>query len=201
MPNPPARTQPPAGAGRTKLCRTIAIVLLAIILLVGLTILIIWLAVKPKRLVYSIESGSIRGYNLSQNNHLNSNFNFILRAYNPNTKVSVYYKKVETSVWFNGQRLAFNTLPPFRQGHKNETRLGVNLVAQDVALSGDTAKGMKTERTGGAVELDVRMKARIRIKVGAWKGRRTLRVLCPSVLVGFSSSRTFVRKSCDVDTT
>ncbi|XP_058227464.1 uncharacterized protein At1g08160-like [Rhododendron vialii] len=200
MANPPARTQPPARPGRSKLFRTIGIILLIIILLVGLTILIIWLAVKPKRLVYSIESGSISGYNLSQTNHLNSTFNFILRAYNPNTKVSVYYKKVETSVWFDGQKLAFNTLAPFLQRHKNVTRLGVNLVAQDVALSGDTAKGMKTERSGGAVELDVRMKARIRLKVGAWKGRRTLRVLCPSVLVRFSSSPTVVRKSCDVDT-
>ncbi|KAG5566614.1 hypothetical protein RHGRI_002243 [Rhododendron griersonianum] len=201
MANPPARTQPPAGSGRPRLLRTIGFILLAIILLVGLTILIIWLAVKPKRLVYSIESGSIRGYNLSETNHLNSNYNFVLRAYNPNTKVSIYYDKVETSVSYDGQKLAFNTLAPFRQRHKNVTRLGVNLVAQDVALSGDTAKGMKTERSGGAVELDVRMKARIRLKVGAWKGRRTLRVLCPSVLVRFSSSTTFVRKSCDVDTT
>ncbi|KAG5566623.1 hypothetical protein RHGRI_002249 [Rhododendron griersonianum] len=73
-------------------------------------------------------------------------------------------KLVETSVSYNGQKLAFNTLAAFFQRHKNVTWLGVELVAQDVALSGDTAKGMKTERSGGAVELDVRMKARIRLK-------------------------------------
>lgn len=174
--------------------------MLAIIFLVGLIVLIIWLVVKPKHLVYSIESGSIVGYNLAETNHLNSTFKFVIKAYNPNKKVSIYYDKVETWVSYDKQKIAFNTLAPFFQPRKNVTMLGVNLVAHDVALSGDTAADLKRERSGGTVVLDFRMRAKIRVKVGGWKSRhRTLRVKCSPVLVRYKSTRAFHRKSCDVD--
>ncbi|KAH7837664.1 hypothetical protein Vadar_016454 [Vaccinium darrowii] len=195
---------PPAPPGAAKprhsiLVRTIAIVLLALIVLVGLSVLIIWLAVRPKKLVYTIEDGSIHGFNLT-NNHLNATFNFVIRSYNPNTKVSFYYDEVEVSVSYDDETVAFNTVDPFFQPRRNVTHLGVKLVAQDVGLFGAVAKDLRLERSAGEVELDVRVKAKIRFKVGVWKSRhRTMWILCSPTLVHFSSSKSFERTYCDID--
>lgn len=197
-----ANPAPPPGAAKPRhsvLVRTIAMVLLALIVLVGVAVLIIWLAVRPKRLVYTIEDGSIHGFNLT-NNHLNATFNLVIRSYNPNSKVSIYYDKVEVLVSYDDQNVAFNTVAPFFQPRRNVTHLGVKLVAQDVALYGAVAKDLGLEKSSGEVELDVRVKAKIRFKVGVWKSRhRTMRILCSPTLVHFSSSKSFDRTYCDID--
>ncbi|KAL6967136.1 hypothetical protein U1Q18_032940 [Sarracenia purpurea var. burkii] len=192
---PPRAAQP----RHSKLVRTIAILLLGLIVLVGLAVLIIWLAVRPKKLVYSVEDASIHGFNLTKN-HLNATFNFVIRAYNPNHKASIYYDKVEAAVSYDDETLAFSTGQPFFQPHRNVTRLAVRLVAQDAPLSAAVARDLRLEKSSGEVELDLRMTARIRFKVGVWKSRhRTLKILCSPTLVQFSSSKSFQRTICDVD--
>ncbi|PSR89913.1 Late embryogenesis abundant protein, LEA-14 protein [Actinidia chinensis var. chinensis] len=195
-----ANPQPPRSLTQAMLVRTIAIVLLALIILVGLSVLIIWLAVRPKRLVYTVEEGSIHGFNLTQNNHLNATFNFVIRAYNPNTKISIYYDKVEAYVFYYDETVAFTTVDPFFQPRRNVTHLGLNLMARDAALEGAAAKDLRLKKSSGEVELDIRVKAKIRFKVGVWKSRhRTLRILCSPTMVHFSSSKGFKRTYCDVD--
>lgn len=197
--NPPPPSQTSAPPRHSKLLRIIAIVLLVLIVLVGLAVLIIWLVIKPRNLKYSIEDGSIKGFNLTDN-HLNSNFSFVLRGHNPNGKVSIYYDKIEVSVLYDDQTVAFDTVEPFFQPHGNVTRLGLNLVAKDASLVKTAAKDLSLEKSSGEVEWEVKMKAKIRFKVGSWKlRRRTMRVTCEPVLVHFSSSKAFERTTCDVD--
>lgn len=195
-PPPPTQPQPTA---RSRLVRLIAIILLALIVLVGLAVLITWLAVRPRHLQYSIEDRSVHGFGLSHN-HLNASFNFILRAHNPNTRVSIYYDKIEAVVTYKDQTVAFNTVAPFHQPRKNVTHLGVSLVAKDVGLFGDVGRQIRREKGTGQIEVEVNVKARIRFKVGVWKSsRRTLRIECEPVLVRLSSSNGFERTPCDVD--
>uniref|UniRef100_A0A5B7AY86 Late embryogenesis abundant protein LEA-2 subgroup domain-containing protein n=1 Tax=Davidia involucrata TaxID=16924 RepID=A0A5B7AY86_DAVIN len=199
----PAPPLPPPQAARrrhSKLVRCIAIVLLALIVLVCIVVLTIWLVIKPKRLVYTIEDGSIYGFNLTTKNHLNATFNFVLRSYNPNRRVSIYYDKLEVMVYYSDEVVAFNTVDPFFQPHRNVTRLGVKPVAQDVSMLGSEARDLRLEKSAGVVELDILVKAKIRFKVGVWKSRRrTLRILCSPVTVHFSSSKNFERTFCDID--
>ncbi|KAI3679459.1 hypothetical protein L2E82_51370 [Cichorium intybus] len=194
----PPTTNPPT---RSKLVRLIAIVLLALIVLVGLVILIVWLTIKPKKLVYSIDDGSIHNYNLSNGNHLNSTYNFILRAYNPNKKVSIYYDKVDIAVLYDDETLTRGTIDPFYQPKKNATRFMLNLASHDVPLPDQIARDLKVERTSGRVEMTVKLRARIRFKVGVWKSRHYhMKVSCAPIMVHFStSSKGFQRTICDVD--
>lgn len=194
-PPPPQNQVPPT---HSKLVKAIAILLLALIVLVGVAVLTIWLTVKPRRLVYSIEDGSIHGFNLT-NNRLNASFNFVLRAYNPNSKVSIYYDKVEVLVSYEDQTVAFNNVGAFFQPHRNVTRLGVNLVAHDVLMFGPVGRDLGLEKSSGEVEVEVKVKARVRFKVGVWRSkRRNLRVSCAPVVIYFSSSKGFERTLCDV---
>ncbi|KAJ4843844.1 hypothetical protein Tsubulata_042772 [Turnera subulata] len=193
-----AQPQRPAPAS-SRLFRLIAIVILALIVIVGLAVLITWLVLKPKQLAYSIENRSIHNFNI-QNDHLNATFDFLLRAKNPNHKISVYYDLLEVSVAVDGQTLAFNTLEPFHQPRRNVTHLEAHLEARDVALSRSMSKNLRVSKASGDVDLDVRVRARIRLKVGIWKLKhRTLKVLCSPVLVHFSSWKTYDTTDCDID--
>ncbi|KAJ8750336.1 hypothetical protein K2173_014251 [Erythroxylum novogranatense] len=198
---PTGGTNQPRGDTRPthpKLLRLIAITILALIVLVGLAVLITWLAIKPKRLLYTIDDGSINNFNINTD-HLNATFGLVIMAHNPNHKISIYYDSIEVSVGVNGQTVAFNTLEPFYQPRKNMTRLDAKLESRDVALSSSLSRDLRLEKRSGQAELDVRIKARIRYKIGVLKLRhRTLKIECP-VIINFSSSKGFERVYCDID--
>lgn len=185
---------------RPSLLRYIAIAILALILLAAIVVLITWLVLKPKHLVYTIENASIENFNLTDANHLYSNFDFTIRTYNPNSRVSIYYDSLEVSVGYEDQTLATNGVQPFLQHHRNVTRLKVRLTSQTVALYGSVPKDLRLEKRSGDIELDVSIKARIRFKVGRWKSKdRNMRIFCSPVLVHFSKSKGFERVYCDVE--
>ena len=161
-----------------KLLGFIAVAMLTLIVLAGLAVLIAWLILKPKHLVYSVEDAAIHNFNLTDVDHLYANFDFTLRAYNPNSRVSIYYDSLEISVQYEEQTIATNAVVPFFQPHNNETWLHVRLTAQTVALYGSVPKDLHLEKSSGDVELNVWVGARIRYKVGIWKSRdRTKNIL------------------------
>ncbi|KAJ9178036.1 hypothetical protein P3X46_009954 [Hevea brasiliensis] len=194
-------TQPPAEArpAHSNLLRVIAIVILALIVLVGLAVLITWLVIKPKQLVYTIENGTVSNFKLNYN-HLNASFDFGIRVRNPNRRISVYYDSIDVSLSYDDQTIAFNTLEPFHQPMGNVTQLKAKIEARDVALSNGLSRDLRLDKASGKVQLDVRIQARTRFKVGIWKSKhKTLRILCPSVVVHFTSAKIAQRTYCDID--
>ncbi|KAJ0084227.1 hypothetical protein Patl1_30552 [Pistacia atlantica] len=201
MANNSVTTQPPPGhPPRKGLFRYIAIFLLSIIVIVGVAVLIIWWIVKPKQLVYTIEDASIHNYNLTGNSRLNSTFDFNIRAYNPNGRASIDYDSIEVSAEYENQNIAFTTLEPFQQPTRNVTHLEANLVAQNIALPKSISNDLRRDKSKGEIDLDVRLKAKIRFKVGLWKSdHRTMRIICSPVTIHFSSSKNFERTECEID--
>ncbi|XP_049411894.1 uncharacterized protein At1g08160-like [Solanum stenotomum] len=189
----------PTKTRRLSPVRCIALIVLTIIVIVGLTILVIWLSVKPRRPIYSIENASLHNYNMTKNEHLYGNFNFTLKAYNPNSRVSIYYDSIEVKLFYNSLQIAFNNAETFFQPHRNVTYLDLFLSAKDVALYGDIARDLKTERTSGAVEVEIKVRAKIRFKVGIWKSsHRKLKLSC-SPRVPASSTKSSQISPCDLD--
>ncbi|XP_054816777.1 NDR1/HIN1-like protein 10 [Prosopis cineraria] len=197
---PQSQGQAAARPRRSGLLRYIAIAILALIVLAGITVLIIWLVVKPRRFEYSVEDASIHNFNLTDANHLYADFDFDIRAYNPNSRVSIYYDTMEVFVVYEDQTLATNAVQPFFQRHRNVTSLQVRLAAKTVSLYGSLPEDLKLEKRSGDIELDVLIKARIRFKVGVWKSKdRTMKIFCSPVLVHFSVSKNFERTLCSVE--
>ncbi|KAK6144313.1 hypothetical protein DH2020_021133 [Rehmannia glutinosa] len=198
-PPPPPAGQAAARPRHSPLIRIIAGVILGLIVLVGLIVLITWLAVQPRKLKYSLEQGSISGYNLTKNDKLTANFHFVLRADNPNRRISLYYDKIDVTVSYEDQVVSVNNVHPFYQRRRNVTHLDLYLVAKDAALYGAVARDLRMEKVSGDLELDVKIRAKIRLKIGVFKIHRKLKVLCGSVTVPFYSSKGFERVYCDVD--
>ncbi|XP_027351555.1 uncharacterized protein At1g08160-like [Abrus precatorius] len=200
MAQPPQSQAQAAKPKGSNMLRYIAMIVLALIILVGIAVLIIWLVLKPKRLEYSVENAAIHNFNLTDTNHLYANFDLTIRSYNPNSKVSLYYDSMEVSVRYEDQTLATNAVQPFFQSHKNVTRLRVGLTAQTVALYDSAPKDLRVERSGGDVDFDVKVRARIRFKVGAWKSKhRVLNIFCSPVSIKFSRAKSFERTPCEVE--
>ncbi|KAL6563653.1 hypothetical protein OROGR_002612 [Orobanche gracilis] len=199
-----AKPLPPAvhAAARPQhplLIRYIVGALITLIVFVGLIVLITWIAVHPRRLKYTIEQGSISGYNLTKNDQLNANFHFVLSANNLNRRISLYYDRIDVTVSYEDQVLSVNNVHPFYQPRRNVTHLDMYLVAKDAVVYGAVARDLRMERVTGEVVLDVKIRAKIRLKIGVFKIHRKLKVLCGSLTVPFSSSKGFERVFCDAD--
>ncbi|XP_057781875.1 uncharacterized protein At1g08160-like [Salvia miltiorrhiza] len=192
-----AQTAAEAGQRRPML-QCAVLVVIALIAMTGLAVLIIWASVQPKKLHYSIEHGSITGFNLTSDK-LSSNFGFALRANNPNRHVSIYYDRIDVTVAYEDQKLSVNNVHPFHQRKRNVTFVDLKLVAKDAAVYGATARDLRMERAAGEVNLNVKVRAKIRLKVGVFKIHRTLKVDCESVTVPFDSRKGFQRVLCETD--
>ncbi|CAN0916509.1 Uncharacterized protein At1g08160 [Linum grandiflorum] len=171
---------------------------LGLLLLLGLIFLITWLAVKPKNVVFTIDDASIRNFNL-KNDHVTGSFYFDIRARNRNKHMKVYYDAVEVSTAFDGQSIAFAKLAPFRQPKRNVTVLETRLDSRDVALAHWLSKDVYAQWHSGQVKMNVRIKAKIRFKVGSIRWRKkTVRVLCPAVPISFRHGQSFQKVDCDM---
>ncbi|XP_043707233.1 uncharacterized protein At1g08160-like [Telopea speciosissima] len=196
MANPARRPTNTTPTRRSKLIKCIATTIITLCVLIAIAILIAWAIIRPKRLVYTIENGSVHGYDLKYK-HLNSSFNFVLKAYNPNKKVSVFYNSMQVSVLYDDEPIAFDTVEPFFQSHHNVTLLQLKPVAHSVPLMESEIKDLKLERSSGVMELTIKVKGKVRLKVGSWKSKeRKLRVSCYPVDLHFSSSKSFERTKC-----
>ncbi|KAK8683399.1 hypothetical protein V6N13_039460 [Hibiscus sabdariffa] len=194
----PQATQRPVR--RFNLVRCVAICCLALIVLVGLVVLITWLAIRPRKLDYTLQNGSLQNFNLNNNRHLNATFDFVLVAYNPNSRTSVYYDFMESEVSYKDQTLAFGSTDPFFQPHRDTTRVESRLMATNLALSPSAYKDLRREKSSGEIKIDVHFRSRVRFKVGLWKSKhRTLKIVCPSATIHLSWSKHFENVPCDAE--
>ncbi|XP_073147890.1 NDR1/HIN1-like protein 10 [Henckelia pumila] len=196
-PPPPQQQQQQQRPRHSWLLRCIALTALASIVFTVLLVIIIWVSVQPRKLKYSIEHGSIGAYNLSTNDLLNAKFHFVLRANNPNKRVSLYYDRIDVWVLYEDQLLSEGSVAPFYQPRRNVTHLDLDSAARNKKIYGAVARDLKVDRASGDVDLNVKIRAKIRLKIGVFKIHRKLKVLCESLRVPFSSSNGFSRVTCD----
>ncbi|CAH9119506.1 unnamed protein product [Cuscuta europaea] len=200
--NPPNPHQkPPAAAARQRpLWLNIVGLLLALIIVSGIIVLIVWLAIRPHRPVYAIVNATVHNYNLTDHdNRLTADFNFTIKAYNRNKRTSIKYKPLQAHLYFENEQIATATAAAFRQPARNTTYFPIFLQAKNVTLYGNTAKDFKKQRTAGKVELELKFRGGVRFKTGEWKWRhRRMKVTCKPTVMSYSSNK-FKEVACHVD--
>lgn len=174
--------------------RCAAIVVLVLILVTLFVIAVIWLAVQPKKLAYSIERSSISG---STGN--NSTFHCLLRSTNPNKRVSFQFKRIDLEATYLGTKLFTGGVAPFRQPARNVTEVEVDLPEVRPPLQGKEAEKFRAERAAGAAKMEVRVTGKMNMKIGVFKVHRTVTATCGPYDVPFKESEGFRRVECDTD--
>ncbi|ESQ36073.1 hypothetical protein EUTSA_v10009522mg [Eutrema salsugineum] len=192
-PNPPhRRTQPqpqplPRKGLNPILCIIVALILLG--LLVGLAILITYLTLRPKRLVYTVEAASVQDFAIAKDDHISAKFNYVIKSYNPEKHVSVRYHSMHISTAHHNQSVAHKEISAFKQRPKNETRIETQLVSHNVALSKFNAKDLRAEQSKGVIEMEVYISARVSYKTWIFRSRRrTLKAVCTPVMINVTAS-------------
>lgn len=178
--------------------------LVVLILLLGITALVLWLVYRPTRMRVHVENASINQFNLTNPNTLQYNLSVQFSFRNPNSRIGIYYDRLDARAYYRGERFVSIFLPTFYQGHKNTTTLtalfqGLNFVS----LSSSDLERFGRESSDGSFYIDVNIYARVRFKVGSVRSRRyrpdfkcKLRV---PVLLNGASIAGFARTKCDVD--
>ncbi|KAL1201908.1 hypothetical protein V5N11_014867 [Cardamine amara subsp. amara] len=190
---PPRRTQgtPQPLPGRRMnpiLCIIVALILLG--LLVGLAILITYLTLRPKRLIYTVEAASVQDFAIGNDDHINAKFNYVIKSYNPEKHVSVRYHSMRISTAHHNQSVAHEEISAFKQRPKNETRIETQqLVSHNRALSKFNAKDLRAEKSKGTIEMKVYITARVSYKTWIFRSRRrTLKAVCTPVMINVTAS-------------
>ena len=140
-----------------------------IIVLVGLVVLITWLALKHHKPKYYLDHVSVSQFKITHDGFVNSKVLFNITTRNPNKKVVIYYDQIDAFLLYDGQEIAWASISPFFQGHNNTTFLHTPLSGYSNSLQPDTSTDLKLERCFGKINMVFRLYARIRFKVGRWK--------------------------------
>ncbi|KAK9058628.1 hypothetical protein SSX86_023470 [Deinandra increscens subsp. villosa] len=189
----------PTGVGPrcSILIKSIITLVLALIVMIGLAILIIWLSLKPRRPYYIIKGGSINNFTLTKDHHLNASYNLVLKSFNPSKKMQIQYKKMEIKIMFGNVTVASGVIDSWHQ-HKREKRdFKLELVSRNVVLSGEVSGRLGHAKLLDEVVLGVEIKSRIRSKMGMWRSRYyNMKVSCGHVVSQVSNSSKGAYGSC-----
>ncbi|XP_006653055.1 NDR1/HIN1-like protein 2 [Oryza brachyantha] len=175
-------------------------ILISLLVTVGVLALIFYLIFRPHMIAATVDSASLVQFTLAQNSALAYNLNVDLTVRNPNKRVGLYYDNVESLALFDGQRFGYAPLDPFFQSTEASTKLSPSFKGQQ-PLTGDiTAANFRSQQTSGKFDIEVKLNAKLRVKVWAFKvpGPKA-KISCPiTVPVPNSNSAAFQPTDCKV---
>ncbi|GLJ55497.1 hypothetical protein SUGI_1191690 [Cryptomeria japonica] len=159
--------------------------IIGLVILIGVAALVIWLVVRPTKPKFYVDD-----VNFSNNSTIALN----MTVRNGNRRMGIYYDTIYAfAIPFSAeQSIAATGLHEFYQGHKNTT------ILRPVFLS---AASSSSSNTGDVVDMEVKLRSRVRFKVGGFKSRHyKLKVKCRfSAPLNETTATTFQRKKCKVD--
>lgn len=161
----------------------ILLVLLALVLIALVVVLIIFLAVRPHKPRFYLQSATVRELNVSDG-LLTSNLQFSVVSHNPNDRVGVIYDSLSTHALYLGQQITGEwPVPPFYQGDNDMNVFAPTLYGISVPLATAACENLDYERRNGLLSLSLKMDGTIRWKVGTWtSGHYHLNVNCWAIL-------------------
>ncbi|CAL9039907.1 NDR1/HIN1-like protein 10 [Musa acuminata AAA Group] len=166
----------------------------ALFLLVGLAVFIVWLVLRPRLPEIGVTSVAVSGFNLSASEQqLSADFDLNLAVHNPNRKMGIYYDHVTAAVLYGTETISEASLAPFYQEKGNTIAVRARFVAVGEYVDPDAVKGIRSDqsRGDGAVGFQVTVLAWVRFRSGAWRTRwHTMRVYCDDVPIGLKNGTT-----------
>ncbi|KNA24721.1 hypothetical protein SOVF_012600 [Spinacia oleracea] len=182
----------PAAPPRATFFRRFFAALIALFIIFGVILLIVWLVLRPRIPSFTVDSVALSSLNVSSSpSQISGTWSLHFSVSNPNHKLRVYYDEIEARLYYRSSLLTRNQLAPFDQDTKNITTMDAKLVASSAYIESELVNRIKGDRSTGMVNFDVQVLALVRFKAGGWRARRRiLRVFCDNLSVSFSSNST-----------
>ncbi|KAI4300564.1 hypothetical protein L6164_033930 [Bauhinia variegata] len=169
---------------RRKIFRRIFSGILIFLFIVLLTILIIWLILRPSKPSFILQDVTVYAFNATVPNFLTSNFQVTISSRNPNDNIGVYYDRLDTYVSYRNQQVTYRTsIPPSYQGHKEVDVWSPFVYGTNVPVAPYNYVGLSQDQSNGNVLVLIKIDGRVRWKVGTFvSGRYHLYVRCPAYI-------------------
>uniref|UniRef100_A0ACD5Y966 Uncharacterized protein n=1 Tax=Avena sativa TaxID=4498 RepID=A0ACD5Y966_AVESA len=176
-------------------------ILVTVLVVAGILALVLYFIFRPHMIAATVDSASLTTFTLSPSSALTYNLTVAMTVRNPNKRVGLYYDSVEALALYEDQRFGYAPLDAFYQGTEASTKVSPVFGGQQV-LEGDvTASNFRGQQSGGAFDVEVKLNAKLRVKVWAFKvaGPRA-RISCPLNLPvpGAASPPAFKPVDCKV---
>ncbi|XP_021892563.1 NDR1/HIN1-like protein 13 [Carica papaya] len=180
------------------LCTFLAIILVLIVL-AGIAAGVLYLVFRPEAPDYSVESLSIKGFNLTALSPISPEFDVTVRARNPNDKIGIFYEKGSSvDVFHHDVRLGTGALPVFFQPTNNVTVFVTALTGSGIELTSAIHRGLVDAQRSGTVPFKIKLRAPVRIKIGSVKTWTiTVKVNCDVTVDKLTAASKVVSKRCD----
>jgi hypothetical protein len=162
----------------------------------GMSILLAWLILRPHKPRYYVDYVSLSQLNVTDRT-VNSRMDFNVTVRNPNSRLGIYYHKLEWDVYYEDERIASAYTAPFHQRRKTTTVLQPVLIGNEYAIMReDIARAL--EALASPLELRLKLHANVRFKIGfvkTWNFK--MRVECHHIYIAqkYADQRFKIRTS------
>ncbi|KAI3791588.1 hypothetical protein L2E82_05427 [Cichorium intybus] len=172
------------GDKKRKILKRILIGLGILAIIVLLIFFITWAILQPKKPRFVLQDATIYGFNVSAPILLSSNFQVTVAARNPNSKIGIYYDKLDVYATYHSQQITyFTVIQPVYQGHKDTNIWSPFVYGTNVPVAPYNGAALSQDQSNGAIGLVIKMNGRVRWKVGSFiSGRYHLHVTCPAYI-------------------
>ncbi|KAI4364172.1 hypothetical protein MLD38_020300 [Melastoma candidum] len=172
------------GHGKRKILRRLCVGLLVFNFFLLLTVLLAWAVIQPRKPRFVLQDITVYAFNTSVPNFLTSNFEVTILSRNPNSKLGIYYDRLDVYITYNNQEVTLRTIiPPSYQGHKDVVVWSPFVYGTMVPIAPYNSLALGQDQAVGGVQIAVKINGRVRWKVGTFiTGRYHLYVKCPALL-------------------
>ncbi|KAI7756412.1 hypothetical protein M8C21_028730 [Ambrosia artemisiifolia] len=171
---------------RRKLLRKLCIGFLILAVLVLLTFFITWAILQPRKPRLTLQDATIYAFNISGPNTilLSSNFQVTISSRNPNSRIGVYYDKLNVFASYRNQQITYYTgIQPVYQGHKETNVWSPFVYGTNVPVAPYNGNSLTEDKSDGEIFLLIKMNGRVRWRVGRFiSGRYHIHVTCPAII-------------------
>ncbi|KAJ0716939.1 putative Late embryogenesis abundant protein [Helianthus annuus] len=169
--------------------------IIALIILILFVILLIYLILRPTKPTFTLQDITLYAFNISTTTTtLTSNLQITISSRNPNSRIGIYYDKLDVYATYRNQQITLPTMiPPTYQGHKDVNVWSPYLYGNEVPVAPYLAMSLAEDETAGTVLVNVRAIGRVRWKVGTFvSAMYRLNVNCPAYITFGNKNNGFV---------
>ncbi|KAK6145741.1 hypothetical protein DH2020_022561 [Rehmannia glutinosa] len=143
--------------------------------------LIIWAILQPKKPRFTLQDATIFTLNVSAPNVISTTVQVTINSRNPNSRIGVYYDKLDVYANYHNQQITYYTvIPPVYQGHKDVNVWSPFIYGNNVPVAPYNGIALSQDQSSGGIRMTIKINGRVKWKVGTFvSGRYHLHVSCP----------------------
>ena len=112
-PYPYAYVQPNRASSSRAFVRSFILAMMVAFIVMGVTIFIVWLVLRPRIPEFQVESVSLTNFLASNSSSsITGNWNFRFSITNPNKKMSISYDVIQCLLFYNPEFISETRIPP-----------------------------------------------------------------------------------------